>query len=103
MRARNYMEVKYTDFPREQFRLYGLYYCTQAAFQLGGRTWEMIGPWLYDRYLPLQQSDGSWKHDVGGHEAESNTAVYRTSLILLSLAVPYRQLPIYQRDETVDE
>ncbi|MEX2607237.1 MAG: prenyltransferase [Kiritimatiellia bacterium] len=101
--ARNYLEQKYVDLPKEQFRLYGLYYCTQAAFQSGGRTWELIGSWLYDRYLPLQQEDGSWKSDVGGHEAESNTVAYRTSLILLSLAVPYRQLPIYQRDETVDE
>lgn len=103
MRARAYLESTYTDLPRENFHLYGLYYCTQAAFQLGGRTWEMMGPWLYDRYIPLQQPNGSWNRGVGGRGAETTTEVYRTSLILLSLAVPYRQLPIYQRDETVDE
>jgi hypothetical protein len=103
LRAQNYLEHHYIKLHRQRFRLYGLYYCTQAAFQMGGRTWELIGPWLYEYYLPRQQANGSWPSNLGGAGAESSTEAYRTSLILLSLAVPYRQLPIYQRDETVDE
>jgi hypothetical protein len=29
--------------------------------------------------------------------------VYGTAMMTLAFTVPYRQLPIYQRDETVDE
>ncbi len=103
-RARRFLENNYRNLPGEQFSLYGVYYCTQAAFQLGGRTWERIGDWLYQRYLPRQRDDGSWGGDVGGsHDSERNTPVYNTALVTLALTVPYRQLPIYQRDETVDE
>ena len=103
-RARRYLEDTYQRLANDQFALYGVYYATQAAFQLGGRTWESVGDWLYRTYLPKQRDDGSWGADVGGrHGSERNTAVYNTALVVLSLTVPYRQLPIYQRDETVDE
>jgi len=28
---------------------------------------------------------------------------FQTALVVLAFTVPYRQMPIYQRDETVDE
>lgn len=92
--ARNNLLSRYRDLVKDSHSEYSLYYVTQAAFQLGGTTWEQIGDWLYTIYLPKQGEDGSWK---------GKTPVYTTSMIMLSLTVPYRQLPIYQRDETIDE
>lgn len=75
---------------------YANYYNAQAMFQLGGDFWEQYADWMYQEYLPKQQADGSWSNGrVGGS--------YGTSMMILSFTVPYRQLPIYQRDETVDE
>lgn len=102
-RAGRYMHGNFTELKNENARLYALYYCTQAAFQLGGKTWGDVGAWVYERYLPLQEANGSWAKSIGGRGAERSTPAYRNAMVLLSLTVPYRQLPIYQRDETVDE
>jgi len=75
---------------------YANYYNAQAMFQLGGRHWEQYADWMYQEYLPRQQSNGSWSNGRNG-------GTYGTSMTVLSFTVPYRQLPIYQRDETVDE
>lgn len=75
---------------------YANYYNAQAMFQLGGRYWAQYSEWMYDEYLPKQQSNGSWSNGRNG-------GTYGTSMMVLSFTVPYRQLPIYQRDETVDE
>lgn len=76
---------------------YGLYYTSQGLFQLGGETWRGFESWMYETYAKRQRSDGSW---VGGGD-ESNP-VYATAMTVLAFTVPYRMLPIYQRDETVD-
>ncbi len=65
-------------------------------FQLGGKYWEQYAAWMYGNYLPKQKDDGSWSNRQAGN-------VYGTSMMVLAFTVPYRQLPIYQRDETVDE
>ena len=75
---------------------YANYYNAQAMFQLGGTYWEQYADWMYQEYLPKQQANGSWSN---GRVAAS----YGTAMMILSFTVPYRQLPIYQRDETVDE
>ena len=75
---------------------YANYYNAQGMFQLGGRHWAQYADWMYQEYLPKQQSNGSWSNGRSG-------ATYGTSMMVLSFTVPYRQLPIYQRDETVDE
>ena len=75
---------------------YANYYNAQAMFQLGGRYWAQYADWMYQEYLPKQQSNGSWSNGRNG-------GTYGTSMMVLSFTVPYRQLPIYQRDETVDE
>lgn len=77
-------------------QFYANYYNAQAMFQLGGRYWERYAKWMYQTYLPRQAPDGSWVGKKYG-------TAYTTSMIILSFTVPYRQLPIYQRDETVDE
>ncbi|CAN5231360.1 terpene cyclase/mutase family protein [soil metagenome] len=78
-----------------QHEYYGNYYNAQGMFQLGGRHWERYANWMYPHYLPKQKSNGAWEGRLG--------EVYSTSMVVLAFTVPYRQLPIYQRDETVDE
>lgn len=75
---------------------YANYYNAQAMFQLGGRWWEEYATWMYEHYLKKQSQDGSWSEGRNGGS-------YGTAMMVLSFTVPYRQLPIYQRDETVDE
>ena len=73
---------------------YGLYYTAQGLFQLGGEQWREFESWMYATYMKKQQPDGCWNGENG--------PVYCTSMAVLAFAVPYRMLPIYQRDETVD-
>jgi len=75
---------------------YAGYYNAQAMFQLGGRFWEQYADWMYTEYIAKQQSNGSWSNGRNG-------GTYGTAIMVLTFTVPYRQLPIYQRDETVDE
>ena len=96
--------LKGAQFVRKTFRralvgggnsFYGLYYTAQGLFQLGGEAWAEFEPWMYETYFKKQQPDGSWT-------GENNGPVYCTSMAVLAFTVPYRMLPIYQRDETVD-
>ena len=79
-----------------QFEFYGNYYNAQAMFQIGGKYWDTYANWMYETYLKTQKEDGSWASREAG-------SVYGTAMMTLAFTVPYRQLPIYQRDETVDE
>ena len=74
--------------------LYGNYYNAQGMFQLGGNHSESYYQWMTQTYLPQQKDDGSWESGLGN--------VYGTAMMTLALTVPYRCLPIYQRDETVE-
>ncbi len=69
---------------------YSVYYCSQAAWQLGGNYWTIINRAISDNLLAKQAANGSWS---GGESDES----YCTSMAILALTVPYRYLPIYQR------
>ena len=69
---------------------------SQGSFQIGGRYWEEYAPWMYATYLKKQEADGSWDSREAGR-------IYGTAMMVLAFTVPYRQLPIYQRDETVGE
>jgi len=82
--------------PNSSHELYGNYYNAQAMFQLGSKYWQKYAEWMYGHYLSRQREDGSWQGRDGGNS-------YGTAMMILSFTVPYRQLPIYQRDETVDE
>ncbi len=81
---------------------FALYYNAQATFQHGGKSWESFARWMYTRYLPQQRDDGSWPRH-GASWSRAATEAYTTAMMVLSFTVPYRQLPIYQRDETVDD
>jgi len=80
------------------YRYYTTYYASQGMFQAGPQYWEAYAPWLYEFWLSRQSEDGSW-----GYDGKYADRTYSTAMIVLSLTVPYRQLPIYQRDETVPE
>jgi hypothetical protein len=73
---------------------YSAYYCSQAAFQLGGRYWEEFYPPLANVLLAHQRSDGGW--DAEAQDPEFGAA-YSTALAVLCLTPPYQLLPIYQR------
>jgi hypothetical protein len=75
---------------------YGIYYCSQAMFQLGGNYWENFRPRLHEVLLRNQNGNGSWvSRGSDGHYGAS----YATAMGVLALTVEYRFLPIYQRSE----
>lgn len=94
--AADYVMKTFRDLPGDQFEYYGNYYNAQGTFQIGGRYWSEYANWMYETYLPKQQEDGSWNSREAGR-------IYGTAMMVLAFTVPYRQLPIYQRDETVGE
>jgi hypothetical protein len=96
-RAAKYLMNVYEQLPAQERCFYGLYYTAQGLFQIGGDEWQRFSRWMYDYWIPRQQPDGRW--DRG----ENGCPYYQTAMVVLAFAVPYRQLPIYQRDETVDE
>ncbi len=94
--AADWVLRNFRGLPGSQFEFYGNYYNAQGMFQVGGRYWQEYANWMYATYLPKQSPDGSWdSHEAG--------RTYGTAMMVLAFTVPWRQLPIYQRDETVDE
>jgi hypothetical protein len=79
----------------QQFGFYGIYYCSQATFQLGDNYWEFFRPLLHDMAYKNQKENGSW---IGGGDG-SYGPNYSTAMCVLALTVEYRYLPIYQRGE----
>lgn len=96
VQAADYVMKTFRDLPGDQFEFYGNYYNSQGTFQIGGRYWSEYASWMYDTYLKKQSEDGSWNSREAGR-------IYGTAMMVLAFTVPYRQLPIYQRDETVGE
>jgi hypothetical protein len=95
-RAARYLMDHYGELPKQGHCFYGMYYTAQGLFQVGGREWQTFARWMYDTWIPKQHEEGYW--DRGEQDR-----YYQTAMVLLAFTVPYRQLPIYQRDETVDE
>lgn len=79
---------------QSNYLFYTIYYATQAAFQAGDADYAAIAAPNFARLFKAQQADGGWP-DPRGQETGGRT--YTTSMALLTLAVPYRLLPIYQR------
>lgn len=96
LKAADFILRNFRSLEGAQFEFYGNYYNAQAMFQIGGKYWETYADWMYETYLSQQKNDGSWYSKEAGQ-------VYGTAMMTLAFTVPYRQLPIYQRDETVDE
>lgn len=78
---------------------YGVYYVSQAMFQLGGNYWESYRPKLHKLLLSEAgpEASGGWLR--GGGDAMGYGSSYATAMAVLALTVEYRYLPIYQRFE----
>jgi hypothetical protein len=76
------------------FFYYAVYYCAQAANQLGGKYFPGIYHPLRDTLIASQHQDGSWS--ANGIETQGGNS-YATAMALLALEVPYHYLPLYQR------
>jgi hypothetical protein len=74
------------------FQYYAMYYVTQAANQAGGAVWATASKATSDRLLATQAKDGSWPR-----AAQEPAEIYSTAMAVLTLSVPYRLLPAYQR------
>ena len=74
---------------------YESYYCSQATFQAGDKYFLTYYPKLVAILLEHQEKDGSWLS--GDAHDRSGGKNYCTAMAVLSLAVEYRYLPIYQR------
>lgn len=98
LRSAQYLMRTYRELENQGNKFYGMYYTAQGLFQIGGESWKVFSNWMYRTWIPKQSSSGYW---AGGGNEESRP--YCTALMILAFTVPYRQLPIYQRDETVDE
>jgi len=74
---------------------YGLYYCAQGMFQLGGKHWESWAVNMYTMMLKYQLKDGAWPQGSSNEAAAGKC--FSTAMGVLAMSVSYRQLPIYQR------
>lgn len=72
------------------YPFYFRYYMAQALFQGDFESWNQWKQENVRVLKELQQEDGSFEGGQGG-------AAYSTAMALLSLAVEYRLLPIYER------
>lgn len=91
--VREYLATTRVETER-RYPIYAAYYTTQAAFQLGGETWTQS--WTPTRawLIGSQLDDGGWPVS---RMSEEPGRLYATSMSILTLTVPYRLLPIYQR------
>ena len=81
--------------PNNDYLYYGLYYYAQGMYQRGGEYEEVAASVLEREMMPQQDRDGSWRAK-GGQETQAGR-IYTTSLAVMTLAVNYHYLPIYQR------
>jgi Prenyltransferase and squalene oxidase repeat len=89
----------------QQHFFYGVYYMSQAQFQIGGEPWKWYREYLHWLLLHPdgnpQRASGFWQ-GVSGDDMQAGVN-YCTSMAVLALTVEYRFLPIYQRGEEPEE
>jgi hypothetical protein len=71
------------------YPFYGEYYASQALFQSDVKEWEKWNEKRVQQLKDSQNEDGSWDGSLG--------SPLSTSFGLLSIALTYRYLPIYER------
>lgn len=84
---------------------YGVYYTSQAMFQIGGKYWEWYRDYLHWLLLSPDahpQRPGGYWDGVSGDDQMAGVN-YSTAMAVLALTVEYRFLPIYQRGEEPEE
>ncbi len=80
------------DFYADHFFFwYGSYYAIQALHHAGGERYRRFAARLDADLLRMQQSDGRWIDRVGPGDE------FSTAIACLILALPWQQLPIFQR------
>lgn len=78
------------------FPYYALYHVTQAANQAGGGVWDAASKASFERLLARQNRDGP-NAGAWPRSSQEPGEVYSTAMAVLTLAVPQRLLPAYQR------
>ncbi len=71
-------------------RYYGMLYMSQAMYLSSEENWESYFPVIREELIRTQATNGSWMGDSVG-------TTYGTSIGLITLQLPYKYLPIYQR------
>ncbi len=71
------------------YMFYTLYYMAQALFQSDFEAWQAWNQRIIERLQKIQQEDGSFNSSYG--------KAYGTGMAVLTLALNYRLLPIYER------
>ena len=84
-----YRNLRELNAQASQHLFYYLYYASQAYFHADMNAWREWNAVNIKRLASIQNENGSWPG--------SNGPVFSTSTALLSLAVNYRFLPIYER------
>ena len=81
---------------------YGVYYVSQAIYQVGGSQWKENYPLLRDHLIACQvraagetHQDGCW-HDTQYLGGSPQGDLYATAVCCFTLAIPNRYLPILQ-------
>jgi hypothetical protein len=74
---------------------YGVFYCSQAMYQMGGHYWQQFFPATVPVLLANQRLDGSWAEESNQDMRFGRT--YTTALVVLALGAPNQILPIFQR------
>jgi hypothetical protein len=88
-----------------QHFFYGVYYTSQAMFQVGGKYWNWYRDYLHWLLLNPEghaQRPGGFWNPVSGDDQQAGVN-YCTAMAVLALTVEYRFLPIYQRGEEPEE
>ena len=80
---------KNSQFGDQGHQYYSLYYTSQAMFRASPSLWNSWNSQNFKRLLSTQTENGSWNGNYG--------QTFVTSAALLSLALNYRYLPIYER------
>ena len=81
--------VDNADHSGQGHKFYSLYYTSQAIFRADSNLWRTWNIKNFKRLKSSQGEDGSWSGNYG--------KAFSTSAALLSLALNYRYLPIYER------
>jgi prenyltransferase beta subunit len=94
---KNELNVQNTHF------FYGIYYTSQAMFQLGENYWTSFRPILHKLLLKNNPPRGGGYWQGWGWDDKNFGPNYCTAMGILALTVEYRFLPIYQRSEEATE
>ena len=78
-----------TSFDEQGHKYYSLYYTAQATFRISPSFWNLWNSQNFRRLQTSQTKEGAWNGNYG--------KTFATSAALLSLALNYRYLPIYER------